>query len=156
NFVVPETIREGPGHVLYVADYSAIGTGAIIAVDPNTLQQSIVATGGNIINPVALAIDNANNLLYVLNLNVGGSGPRLVQIDLSKGTQTVLTRFTPGSLTPAGLAFDPIRGVLYLADEGTALPTGERLGQIFSVNVQTGALTALPSFAGQGNSLDHM
>src|SRR5216684_3068864 len=46
-FSLPETVRQGPNDQLYVADYSASETGAIIAVDSNSGQQRLVAGGGN-------------------------------------------------------------------------------------------------------------
>ena len=136
DFVLPETIREGPDQQLYVVDYSALGTGAVIAVDPNTGQQSVVATGGNINGPVALAVDNANDSLYVAC--EGGSAPSLVKIDLNKnGMQTLVS--SGGSFTmPAGLAVSP-SGDVYWADQQAF----GGLGAILTVDVQTGAQTVL-------------
>jgi hypothetical protein len=164
SFKAPVTIREGPDHSgmpnhpeLYVVDSSAMGTGAVIVVDPNTGQVSTMYTS-KINEPVALAIDNANNLLYVVNLNpdnMGMSHPNLVTINLKTGASS-----TPVSLmdnvgnpvaTPVALALDPKAG-LYLADEGPAVPVGTAVGTIFTVNVQTGVLTPFS----QNGMLDHM
>jgi hypothetical protein len=110
-------------------------------------------TGGDINGPTMLAIDNVNNVLYVLN--VGGSAPGLVKIDLkNNGTQTLLATYTGGSLAnPVSLAFDSTSGVLYLADEGPAGISLPRLGTIDTVDLRTGNLNALPS---PNNMLDHI
>src|SRR5439155_17810971 len=57
-FSLPESVRQAPNGQLYVADYSAAGTGAIIQVDHTSGKQTQVATGGNLNGPVAVAIMN--------------------------------------------------------------------------------------------------
>jgi hypothetical protein len=47
-FSGPIDIRESPNDTLYVNDYKAQSTGAIIAVDPSTGGQRLVAAGGSI------------------------------------------------------------------------------------------------------------
>jgi autotransporter-associated beta strand protein len=157
NLTLPVTIREGsgPNPMLYVLDYSAMGTGAVIVIDPSTGQQSTVYTGGEINGPVAMAIDTVNNMLYVLN--VGTGVPVLVKLDLSNnGTQTPVATYSADTFAnPVSLAFDPSNQMLYLADEGTAPPPdvgGPRLGTIYTVDSQ-GNLNALPS---PNNMLDHI
>jgi hypothetical protein len=148
-FVLPVTVREAADQQLYVVDYSALGTGAVIAVDPNTKQQTRVYTGGNITGPNALAIVNGS--LYVTN--VGGSVPTLVKIDIATGVQSLVP--INGTVTePVGLAptlSGDVRGSIYLADEG---PNGA--GTISVLNVQTGVLTPLSPPPGQANFLNHM
>jgi hypothetical protein len=155
TFMIPVTIREGPGpnHLLYVVDYSATGTGAVIVLDPSTAQPSMIYTGGNINGPVALAVDSANNLLYVLN--VGGNAPSVVKIDLNNsGAQSLVAKYTGGiPMTAISLALDPTSGVLYLADEGAPVTSGPQLGTIYTVDLKTGDLNALPS---PNNMLDHI
>ena len=142
QFVLPETIREGPNQQLYVADYLASTTGAIIDVDPNSGQQTIVAKGGNINGPDALTI--VGSTLYVAD--AGGSSPNLVSINLGTGQQHLIS--SGGSFsTPVGLAPAP-NGNVYWADE---YAFGGQ-GAIFLVNVQTGAQTVVT----QGGLLNHM
>jgi hypothetical protein len=147
--VLPVIVREAADHQLYVLDYSALGTGAVITVDPNTGQQSRVYTGGNINGPNTLAIVNGS--LYVTN--VGGSAPTLVKIDITTGVQSLVP--INGTVTePVGLAptlSGDVRGSLYLADEG---PNG--VGTISVLNVQTGVLTPLSPPPFQANLLNHM
>jgi hypothetical protein len=147
--VLPVTVREAADQQLYVVDYSALGTGAVIAVDPNTKQQTRVYTGGNINGPNALAILDGS--LYVTNM--AGSVPTLVKIDIATGVQSLVS--INGTVTePVGLAptaSGDVRGSLYLADEG---PNGA--GTISVLNVQTGVLTPLSPLPGQTNFLNHM
>src|SRR5262249_4664038 len=116
SFVLPVIVREAADHTLYVVDYSAMGTGAVIAVDPNTGQESRVYSGGNINGPNGLAIVDGS--LYVMN--VGGSAPTLVKIDIATGVQSLVP--INGTVTaPVGLVPTPsgdVRGDLYLADQG--------------------------------------
>jgi hypothetical protein len=149
NFMRPVTIREATDNQLYIADSPSTGTGAVIKVDPSTLMQTVFATGGNMINePVGLAIDNADNLLFVLNAGTGV--PMVVEIDLKTGVASPLSLMQNGNplnlATPVALAFN--NGVLYLADEGDP----ETSGSIYTYNLQTGVVTTLA----QGNLLDHM
>ena len=141
NFSIPEYVREGPNQQLYVADYSAQGTGAIIAVNATTGQQSILASGGNINGPVTLAI--VNGFAYVAT--VGGSSPSLVQVNLSNGQQQLISSggnfSSPSSVEPGP------SGSVYWADE-YAFGTGA----IFLVNIQTGAQTVVT----RGGLLNHM
>jgi hypothetical protein len=149
SFMLPLTVREASDHQLYVVDYSALGTGAVIAVDLNTKQQTRMYTGGNINGPNTLAIVDGS--LYVTN--VGGSAPTLVKIDIASGVQSLIP--INGTVTePVGLAPTPsgdVRGGFYLADEG---PNGA--GTISVLNVQTGVLTPLSPPSSQDNLLDHM
>jgi hypothetical protein len=137
-FSEPESVREGPNQQLYVADYSADGTGAIIAVNPITGRQSVLATGGNINGPVALAI--MNGFAYVAD--AGGGAANLVAVNLSTGQQQVVA--SGGNLS--GLAPAPGDSI-YWADE-YALGSGA----IFQINLQTGAQTVVT----QGGLLNHM
>jgi hypothetical protein len=142
QFGLPAYIREGPNQQLYVADYSATGSGAVIGVDPNTGQQSIVAKGGYINAPVALTI--INGILYVAD--EGGSSPNLVAINLSTDQEQLVS--SGGSFsTPVALAPAP-NGNIYWADEYAF----GGVGAIFLVNVQTGTQTVVT----QGGNLDHM
>jgi hypothetical protein len=144
SFSLPETVREGPNQELYVADYYASQTGAIIQVDPATGKQSVLA-GGNINGPDALAI--INGFLYVADTGgVSGAVPNLVEINQSTGQQRLVSSGGNFS-TPVGLAAAP-NNSLYCADE-TALGGA---GAIFVVNLQTGAQTVLS----QGGLLDHV
>src|SRR5262249_38330863 len=64
-FSLPAYIAQGPNQQLYVADLTAFGSGAIIRVDANTGQQSIVTRRGFINGPNALVF--MNGFLYVAN-----------------------------------------------------------------------------------------
>ncbi|HLJ93103.1 MAG TPA: Ig-like domain repeat protein, partial [Gemmataceae bacterium] len=140
-FSLPETVRQGPNQQLYVADYSASGTGAIIGVDPSTGDQRLVATGGDIDGPTALAI--SNGFLYVGD---GADVPNIVEIDLSSGQQRLVT--SGGNLSnPVALVPGP-DNTLYLADEYAFGGTGA----IFSIDLQTGDQTVVT----QGGLLSHM
>ena len=66
--MLPESVREAANGQLYVADYSASGKGAIIAVDPNSGQQSLVASGGNINGPVGVPAPGVVMLIVAVKL----------------------------------------------------------------------------------------
>jgi hypothetical protein len=144
-FSLPATVRQGPNQQLYVADYSASGTGAVIRFDPTTGQQTVVATGGNINGPNGLAI--INGFLYVADTgSISNVAPNLVEINLSTGQQRLVS--SGGSFnTPVSLAAAP-NGNLYWADEYAFGGTGA----IIVVNIQTGAQTVLT----QGHLFNHM
>src|SRR5439155_4041334 len=109
-FVFPVYVREAASGQLYVADYSATGKGAIIRIDPTTLQASVFASGGNINAPVSLAI--INGLLYVAD---SAGTPNLVEINLTTGQQRLVA--SGGNFSaPVGLAAAPNNGI-YWADE---------------------------------------
>src|SRR5207248_7084071 len=65
-FSEPTYIAEGPDGMLYVTDLVAFGTGAVIRVNPNTGEQSLIAKGAPYINgPNVLTFVNGS--LYVAN-----------------------------------------------------------------------------------------
>jgi PKD domain-containing protein len=107
---------------LLVADMGAYATstdhspdGRIIRVDPVTGAQSIVTSGGHLVDPAGLAVA-PNGLIYVVE-NVGTSGtPGVISVNPANGAQSVVTQ--GGQLCyPFGIAFEP-RGSLVVTNYG--------------------------------------
>jgi hypothetical protein len=149
-FSLPTYIAEGPDQQLYVTDLRAFGTGAIIRIDPNSGQQSVVAEGGALNGPNAIAFVNGS--LYVADTGDGsGSVHNIVRIDPNSGAQTVVVPdsatggFTmPVGMVPAG------EDSVYLADEPGGF-SGSNTGQLWKVNLDTGAQTLIS----QGGLFNH-
>jgi hypothetical protein len=147
-FSAPRGIAEAlNSQQLYVADLQTFGTGAIIQVDPNSGQQTLLSGGGLIFGPIALTFQNGN--LYVVDQGDGsGFVHDLVQVDLVTGAQTVITT-GGGFLTPTGIAPAPGNNV-YVSDAPggffSFVPGG-----IWQVDLATGQQTSIS----QGGLLNH-
>jgi hypothetical protein len=103
-FSGPIDIRERPNGTLYVDDYKAQTTGAVIAVDPATGDQSLVASDGYINAPSSLQYMKSR--IFVANNPATGS-PNFVQINLSTGKHMIISHWvnscsrSPSSPGPA-------------------------------------------------------
>jgi hypothetical protein len=133
-FSLPTYIAQAPNQQLYVADLTAFGSGAIIRVDANTGQQSIVTRRGFINGPNALVF--MNGFLYVANEGDGsGTIHTLVRVDPSTGAQTVITR-SGGFVLPTGMKPAPGNSV-YISDEVENVQ-GSNPGKLWEVNLDNG------------------
>jgi hypothetical protein len=104
-FSLPSYVTEGPGGMVYASDPKVLGEGAVIQVDPNTGQQSLVATGGFINGSNALAF--VNGYIYVADEgDASGSVDNLVPIDPNSGLQKLVTD-CGGFTVPTGMAVAP-------------------------------------------------
>src|SRR5205809_249325 len=81
------------------------GTGAVIGIDPNPGQQTLVAKGGFINGPNAAVF--LNGLLYVANAgDSSGTVHHIVQIDPNTGQQRLITDGSRGGFTvPVGMVW---------------------------------------------------
>src|SRR5438128_10570390 len=119
---------------LYVADLSATGTGAVIQVDPNTGQQSLLAQGGFVNGPIALTFIDGR--LFVADQGDGlGSVHNLVRVDPASGQQTLITS-AAGFITPTGIA-PAVAGNVFITDEPGGI-FGTQPGAVWFVNVRSG------------------
>ncbi len=165
-FSLPTYICEAPNGQLYVSDLTAIDpatgkqTGAVIQVDPNTGNQSLLATGRYIDGPNGLAF--SNGYLYVADVgNSSGVIHNIVEIDPSSGSQRLVTsgedsiaidrspapqrRSTSagGFSVPVGIAPAPGNNV-YVGDEPGNVQ-GSDPGKVWLVNLDTGQQTLVSS-----------
>jgi hypothetical protein len=99
----PRPVSNGPlksGDIVCTDSGDAIAGGAVIKIDPNTGQMSIIAQGGYLVEPFGIAITSTRQIL------VADVGRCLVQIDPINGKQTLLAdRSSLGYVI--GLALDP-------------------------------------------------
>jgi sugar lactone lactonase YvrE len=146
-FSAPRSITEDSNQQLYVADLKAFGTGAVLQVDPNTGQQSVLAQGGFINGPMALTFINGS--LFVADQGDGlGSVQNLVRIDPTSGQQTLITS-SAGFITPTGIA-PAVAGNVFITDEPGGI-FGTQPGAVWFVNVHTG----VQSLVSSGGLFDH-
>jgi hypothetical protein len=134
-FSEPLDLREAPNNTLYVADYNAKTSGAIIAVNPSTGAQNLIASGGYIDGPFAIQYMK-DHLFVGDSATVLHTTPNLVEITPSTGKQTLITQ---GGNLLEPIALQPGPGnTIYVAD-GLADTTGA----IFQVDLHSGAQTLI-------------
>ena len=128
-----------PGTVL-VADRSAAGgTGAIIAVDPSTGTQQVVASGGVFANPSGVVIDADGSLLVVDSDAFGGTGG-VIRINPSTGAQATLSE--------GGLLVNPFNAAIEA--DGTIVVAATLGARIVRVDPRDGRQTKVQA----GETLD--
>src|SRR5579871_408036 len=153
-FTVPTYTAEAPNQQLYVTDLQAFGTGAILAVDPNSGAQRLVAKGGFINGPNVLVF--MNGYLYVADEgDASGTVHNIVRIDPNTGQQTLVTDGSSGGfIVPVGMAPAPGNS-LYVADEPGNVQ-GSDPGKIWLVSLDTGQQTIVSSNnSSQGMLFNH-
>ncbi|HLJ93924.1 MAG TPA: hypothetical protein VKU02_12120, partial [Gemmataceae bacterium] len=153
-FTVPTYTAEAPNQQLYVTDLQAFGTGAILAVDPNSGAQRLVAKGGFINGPNVLVF--MNGYLYVADEgDASGTVHNIVRIDPNTGQQTLVTDGSSGGfIVPVGMAPAPGNNI-YVADEPGNVQ-GTDPGKIWLVNLNTGQQTIVSSNnSTQGSLFNH-
>jgi len=140
---------------LVVADWAA---NAIFRMDPTSGAQTVISSGGSIVEALDVAIGPGGDL-FVAN---GESGSNIVRIDPATGAQSVLTT---GVTFPTGLVFDAA-GELLVADSffGSSVAVGITIdaagdilitsvgGEIERVDPVTGSRTTIFT-EGSGQSL---
>jgi hypothetical protein len=103
-------------------------SGAVVAIARNEYARSVLSgagrgTGVPLAEPVDLALDAANDRLYVLDAELDA----VLLVDLRSGDRTVVSRggaLSPGVgsgrqlLTPTALLFEPTRNLLFVVDDG--------------------------------------
>lgn len=153
----PYDVAGAPGggslYVVDMGEFAEGGTpaadGRIIRVDPVSGAQTLVAQGGELVDPSGIAVAGDGTLYVVENVGVGPArDPAVVRIDPSTGAQSVVTR--GGNLCyPFGIAVEPGAGLL-VTDFGDLIVNGQRqidcphdFGALYRVNPGTGAQSAL-------------
>jgi len=112
--------------------------GKIIRVDPVTGAQSLLTSGGELVDPAGLALAPNGDLWVADNLLRDGSG-RIVRVDTRTGAQTRITQGDPLDL-PFGIAIAPDGSLLVANRESpNRLPENcQPLGSIVRVDPATG------------------
>ncbi len=143
-FVRPYDLAASPrGDALYVADMGEFeaADGRVIRVDPATGMQSLVASGGRLVDPSGIAVA-PDGTLYVLE-NVGASGdPEVLRVNPSTGAQAVVTSGDE-LCYPFGIAIEPA-GSLVVTDSGSVsggVDCENDAGAVVRVNAATGGQT---------------
>ena len=72
-------------------------------------------TGSIISEPTSLAIDNANNILYIANTGFNN----ILSVNLSTYVATIYATIPTGTKNPPGLVYDSLRGLLYVTNQNT-------------------------------------
>jgi sugar lactone lactonase YvrE len=89
-----------PGDILYADSGNAIEGGFIVKVDPQTGEETVVASGGYLRMPFAVTVD-ANGQV------IASDSGRLIGIDPATGSQRILADNSSGTLGyPCGIAMD--------------------------------------------------
>ena len=114
-----------PGEIIYADSGNAVQGGFIIKVDPVTGNQSVIASGGNLVRPFDVKLD-AHGQLIVADTGQFGA---VIRIDPATGQQTLLKGSSQKTLgVPFGLAVTRDGAVLVANAEAIVrvdLTTGE-------------------------------
>lgn len=127
------------GTVLVADRAAAGGTGAIIAVDPSSGAQQVVASGGLFANPSGVLVDADGSLLVIDSDAFGGTGG-VVRVNPSTGAQT--------KVSEGGLLVNPFNAAIEAA--GTIVVVATLGGRVVRVDPRDGRQTKLPA----GDALD--
>jgi len=136
--LVPSSLelQPGPGNTIYVGEYSATSTGAILRVDLHTGAQTLIATGGYLNGPVDMALNSSGNL--IVGDTAGGGAPGLgnvVSINPQTGSQTLIS--AGGLISNVnGSSVDRV-GDIFVSRYATSSPSTP--ASIIEVNPSTGA-----------------
>jgi len=113
-----------PGDILYADSGDAVNGGFIVKVDPTSGEQTVISSGGNLIQPFDVALDIEGQIV----VSDTGLCCTLIRIDPSSGKQSVITDNSNGTLgLPFGIA---------LARDGDILVANTQ--SILRVNPATG------------------
>lgn len=148
SFSIPIGLAPAPGDNVYVADYTAFGTGALFEVNVHTGAQTLITKGGYMNFPVDMALDPHGDIV-VAN---GGSAPTfvgsVVRVDPRTHTQQ---QISSGHLllNVDGDTVDREGQIFVGSYNGTAvpIPTGSR---IIGIN----PLSGTQKIVSQGGYLD--
>jgi DNA-binding beta-propeller fold protein YncE len=100
---------------LYFANYLNNTICKLTFTTPTTATGVYIDISGAAINkPIALAIDNSNNVLYILNYGLNN----IVSVDLDTNNARIYNSGNVGLTNPRGLVYDSTRGLLYISNSG--------------------------------------
>ncbi len=119
------------------------GTGSIFRIDPLTGSQTVISTGGNLIDPAGIVLDANGDILVADFQAFGGGCPvgcgGIIRVDPITGTQTTIS--TGGSfVNPIGIALDVSENIV--VGDADAFGGG---GGILQVDPVTGLQTTISS-----------
>jgi len=112
---------------------SGIVGGGVIQVNPNTGAQTLISSGGNLVNPFGITLDAAGQIIVADSAALGGGGA-VIRIDPTTGAQTVVS--SGGNfVNPRGVAIDTA-GQIIVVDSS---------GAVIRIDPTTGAQTVVSS-----------
>ena len=137
-FLVP---RQNLTGTLFVTDQGQAGVadGKIIKVNTSNGQQTVISSGGNLLDPVGIDAFADGKTLYVADREADGSGV-ILSIDTATGVQTVLAQSTTSApfFDPEYMKLNGSGQLLFAAQ--TSASSGPA---IFKVDVATRSLSIL-------------
>jgi Tol biopolymer transport system component len=143
----PLAIQPGPGDTIYVGDGLADSTGAIFQVNCQTGQQTLIATGGYLNQPVDMALSPEGDLIVVDGAGGGVAGlGNVVSINPRTGGQTLIS--TGGLLANTNGDSVDAAGDIFVSTFATSRPSTQ--ARILEINPSTG----VQSTVAMGGSLD--
>jgi len=124
-----------PGDILYADSGDAINGGFVIRIDPGTGQQSVVSSGGFLVQPFDLILTEDGSIV------VSATSGRLVQVNPATGEQKLLADNTAGTLgMPCGMSAEKHGGILFANTEAILhldLATGQTETVLSGGNILT-------------------
>jgi hypothetical protein len=112
------------------------------------VSDDIIGTGTNFSSPVAVSVNNARTLAYVLDSAANDS---VVEVNLSNGDRTIISNNGTGS----GTTFNSPKSLILNSAEDTAYVVDQIRECVFSINLSNGNRTYLShSSRGSGVNLD--
>lgn len=130
---------------LLVADFGAAGIssttadGRLVRINALTGAQSLVSSGGNLVNPTDVAISGAGDLFVTEARRGIPTGGAILKVDASSGAQSIVTGALP-LVDPVALALDG-SGNAFVAEENSH----GGFGSLLRVDLSTGAITTIAS-----------
>lgn len=139
-FSNPNGIAVSAGGDILVADSTALGSGAVIRVDPASGLQTIVSSGGHFTNPNGLALTGEGTI--VVSNDVPFAADTVIAVSPASGVQSILSG--PGILMNSRRVAVGPDGAIYVADTNS----------IVRVDPSTGAQTVASSSASFAHPYD--
>jgi len=116
------------------------GPGSVSKFDPITGVQTLISTGVNLDNPMAVAIDGFGDIIVLDQPGTSGGPAELIRINPADGTQQVIS--SGGMVNPTGLSLDSA-GNFLVSDAGLVWTGGT--GGILEIDRTTGVQTVFSS-----------
>lgn len=128
-----------PGDLIVTDNNNASLPGYVLDINPITGAQTLISSGGLLVQPDGVAIDRLGNIIVSDFGGLDGSFGSILKIDLATGNQTVVS--TGGNLVyPTSVNIDP-NGQLLVTQQGVGLVSGA----VLRIDPTTGAQTVIAS-----------
>jgi DNA-binding beta-propeller fold protein YncE len=125
-----------PGDLIVADSEHHSLSGCILDIDPQTGVQTVISSGGRLVQPTGVAIDPVGNIFVSDFGGIDNNSGAILKIDAATGAQTVIS--SGGSLDgPTSVQLDP-NGQLLVTQEGN-------FGALLRIDPTTGAQTVITS-----------